>query len=119
MTKPPRPNRTRILSTRLTEVDEFVAELSADRELVERGIVRVTTLARPIMDGALTRIWVHAGAIIDGRPVVLERHVGELWGGDHDAAVHARAAAIAAALDTAIRKLGLQPRAGQLQEITA
>jgi hypothetical protein len=119
MSEPPRPSRLRVLSTRFSEVDEFIAELTADRELVEREIVRVTELARPVMHGALTRVWVHAGAIVDGRPVTLQIYVGDLWASAQDDDVQAEAAGLVDRLDAAIRGLGLEPRAGQLQEIAS
>jgi hypothetical protein len=115
----PQPSRVRVLSTGFTEVDEFIADLRADRELVERGIVRLTKLARPAMHGAITRVSVHAGAIVDGRPVVLERYVGELWGHPRDADVQVAATGLLDEIDAAIRELGLEPRAGHLEEIAS
>lgn len=113
------PVRDTTLSTRFTDVDEFVADLRVDRQLVERGIVRLTKIARPAMNGAITRVWVHAGAIVDGRAVVLERYIGDLWRAEADANVQAAATAIVDELEVAILELDLEPRAGHLQEISS
>lgn len=68
------------LRVRFTEPAEFLDELKRDRDLIERKIVRLSKLGKPSPDGAATAAYVVAGAIVAGRPVVLERYIGDLWG---------------------------------------
>lgn len=110
-------SRTSFLRVRFNEAPEFVRELEQDRELVERGLVRVTKAYRPAMGGVLTRVTVLAGAIVDGRPVILERLVGDLWGNPAaDNLVNADADAYIATLEAEVQRLGLTARGGLLEE---
>ena len=65
-----------------TEPNEFVAEIVRDQQrgLVERGLVRVTKVGRPVMNGTITRVTVEAAAIVDSRCVRLRHPCGDLWG---------------------------------------
>jgi hypothetical protein len=115
--------KTTIVVGRYTQPDEFLRDLEADKDDVERGIVRLTTVRRPSgPNGALTRISVEAGAIIEGRPVLLEHTVGELW--DHhtnDSEVKVRTTEVVEAIAAGVADLGLQLRAGvfELREVVA
>ena len=64
----------------LTELDEFLAEVDADRSEIAREIVRLTKQATPIMDGTITRITVDAGYRVSGEIVRFRTLVGDLWG---------------------------------------
>lgn len=107
-----------IVVARFTEVDEYLAELRGEHarsaHAIDRGIVRVSKLARPGGPGGmLTNVTVHAGAIVRGRLVVLERFVGQLWGsapGDDE--VQDRASEVVAELTAGLRDVGLEVRAG-------
>jgi hypothetical protein len=97
-----------------TEPGEFVAELARDhsRRLVERGIVRVTKVGRPAMNGTITRVSVEAAAIVDGRCVRLRCACGELWGMDGDDQVQRRASELVRELESRLLDGGLELRAG-------
>ena len=91
-----------MICARFSEPDEWAAEIIRDRDLVERQIVRVTKTARPVMDGAATRPVV-ASAIVEGRIVMLETCVGDLWGMAADEEVQERASRIARELEDELR----------------
>jgi hypothetical protein len=105
------------LRVRFSDANEFLAELGADRELVERGIVRVTTRRRPIHSGAVIRLELVAGAIVEGRPVLFERLAGDLWGHADDDGVTKAAQRDLDALEAGIVDLGLEVRPGLLEEV--
>ena len=109
------PHRTAYLVARFTDPREFVQDLTRDVDLVERGIVRVSKVARPAMQGAVTRVSVNAGAIVANRPVILETLIGDLWGSRDDAKVQAAATAAVDELEHALQAIGLQVRAGMLE----
>ncbi len=101
-----------------TEPNEFVGELARDhaRGLVERGIVRVTKVGRPAMNGTITRITVEAAAIVDSRCVRLRCQCGELWGMDADERVQRRASELVRQLESELLDGGLEVRAGVFDE---
>lgn len=108
-----------IVVARFTEVDEYIGELRGEHarsaHAIDRGIVRVSKLARAGGPGGmLTNVTVHAGAFVRGRLVVLERFVGQLWGsgapGDDE--VQDRASEVVAELTAGLRDVGLEVRAG-------
>jgi hypothetical protein len=96
-----------------TEPNEFVAEIARDdaRGLVERGIVRVTKVGRPVMNATITRVSVEAAAIVDGRCVRLRCVCGVLWGMVDDEQVQRRATELVRELESELRDAGLEPRA--------
>lgn len=104
--------RISYLVARFTDPREFVEDLARDVELVERKIVRVSKFARPAMQGTVTRVSVHAGAIVADRPVLLETLIGNLWGTGDDAKVQAAAMAAVNELEHALQAIGLQVRRG-------
>lgn len=108
--------RAHVLSVRFTEPAEYLAELKRDRDLVERGIIRVALVqhaAGPA--GVLIRLRVVAGAIVEGRPVIFERIIGDLWGQQAaDAEVLERAQRIKGELEDGLIDLGLEVRGGTL-----
>jgi hypothetical protein len=97
-----------------TEPNEFVAELARDhaRGLVERGIVRVTKVGRPAMNGTITRVTVEAAAIVDSRCVRLRCQCGDLWGMDGDQQVQERASELVRELESQLLDAGLELRVG-------
>jgi hypothetical protein len=97
-----------------TEPGEFVAELARDhsRGLVERGIVRVTKVGRPAMNGTITRVTVEAAAIVDSRCVRLRCPCGDLWGIDGEDQVQRRASELVRELESQLLDSGLELRAG-------
>jgi hypothetical protein len=101
------------IHARFADGDEFVTELTEDKELVERGIVRVAGRARIDSDGTEADILVEASAIIAGRLVALRQHCGRVYGvGDHDEQVRTRARDDIAWLRAELENLGLDVRAG-------
>ena len=104
--------RISYLVARFTDPREFVEELARDVDIVERKIVRVSKVARPAMEGTVTRVSVNAGAIVADRPVILETLIGDLWGFADDAKVQAAATAAVDELEHALQAIGLQVRAG-------
>lgn len=104
------------LRVRFTEPRELVAELKVDVDHVERRIVRLTTIARPLANGVATRVHVHAGAIVAGRAVILERYIGELWGvPETDDRTQREAAQALRWLEDRLAELELDVRAGVLE----
>lgn len=97
-----------------TEPTEFVAEIVRDhqRGLVDRGIVRVTKVGRPAMNGTLTRVTVEAAALVDARVVRLQTLCGDLWGGNIDEQVQTRASELVRELESELLDGGLEVRAG-------
>ena len=97
-----------------TEPGEFVTELARDhaRKYVERGIVRVTKVGRPAMNGTITRVTVEAAAIVEDRCVRLRVVCGDLWGIDGDEQVQKRATELVHELESQLLDAGLELRAG-------
>ena len=98
-----------------TEPGEFVDEMVRDqaRGLVERGIVRVTKVGRPAMNGTITRVTVEAAAVVDARVVRLRHPVGELWGLGGDEQVQTRASEVVRASgELAARRRARAPSRG-------
>jgi hypothetical protein len=101
-----------------TEPNEFIAEIVRDQQrgLVERGIVRVTKVGRPVMNGTITRVTVEAAAIVDSRCVRLRHPCGDLWGMDADEQVQRRASELVRQLESDLLDGGLEIRAGIYEE---
>ena len=105
-------------SVLFTEPNEFVAEIVRDQQrgLVERGIVRVTKVGRPVMNGTITRVTVEAAAVVDSRCVRLRHPCGDLWGMDADEQVQRRASELVRQLESDLLDGGLEVRAGVYDE---
>ena len=103
---------TDLICARFSEPSEWASEIIRDRDLVERQIARVTKTARPVMDGAATRAHVVASAIVEGRIIMLETCVGDLWGMAADEEVQARASRIVGQLVRELDAAGLEVRGG-------
>lgn len=102
----------RTITARDTQPDEYVEELRRDKELVERGLVRVTESARLDAAGALTHVAVVFSAIIEGRVVRLRVFCGSLWGGGADEDVQERASELVRKREPQLIDAGLEIRAG-------
>jgi len=107
------------ICTRFTEPAEFVRELARDHGegLVERGIARVSKVARPGHDGITTNVSVEASAIVAGRLVRLLVWCGELWGqrgGDEQ--VQDKASETVRTLENSLLEAGLEVRAGLFEQ---
>jgi len=103
---------TALICARFSEPRERAGEIIHDRDLVERQIARVTKTARPVMDGAATRAHVVASAIVEGRIIMLETCVGDVWGMAGDEEVQERASRIAGELEHELDAAGLEVRGG-------
>jgi len=85
-----------------------VNKIIRDRDLVEHQIARVTKTARPVMDGAASR----AHVVVEGRIILLETCVGDLWGMAADEEVQERASRIVGQLEHELNAAGLEVRGG-------
>ena len=103
---------TALICARFSEPSEWASEIIRDRDLVEHQIARVTKTARPVMDGAATRAHVVASAIVEGRIILLETCVGDLWGMADDEEVQERASRIVGQLEHELDAAGLEVRGG-------
>ncbi len=108
-------HRNAYLVARFTDPREFIEDLARDIDLVERKNVRVSKIARPARQGAVTRVIVTAGAIVADRPVILQTLIGDLWGSPEDAKVQAAATAAVDEFEQALQAIGLEVRAGMLE----
>lgn len=106
-------------AVRFHDLEAFAGELKADRDLVERGIVRVAFRRRPFFRGVNVPelLSLIAGAIVAGRYVRLELAIGELWGFDTDQGTRDRAQATETELRAAVEALGLELRDGVIEEL--
>ncbi|MDQ6807549.1 MAG: hypothetical protein M3065_21945 [Actinomycetota bacterium] len=98
-----------------TQPDEFVHDLIADKDDVDRGVVRLTKTARPAgpAGASLTRVSVEAGAIVGGRLLTLRVLCGDLWGqGVEDEKVQAHATELIRVLEEQLSGAGFNLRAG-------
>jgi hypothetical protein len=101
-----------VICARFSEPSEWADEIIRDRDLVERQIARVTKTARPVLDGAATSADVVASAIVEGRIILLQTCVGDLWGMAADEQVQERASRIVRELQEELLDAGLEVRAG-------
>ena len=101
---------------------EFLAELKQDCQQIARGIVRVTSLYRgSTVSPSLHHLSVVATARVGRDLVRLDYYCGDLWQiGDqdspHDQHVMERGQRISRALQDGCSQLGLEVRAGVLEE---
>ncbi len=103
---------TALIRARFSESSEWASEIIHDCDLVGRQIARVTKTARPVLDGAATRAHVVASAIVEGRVIMLETCVGDLWGMAADEEVQERASRIVGQLEHELAAAGLKVRGG-------
>ena len=103
------------MMVRFNSVEEFLAELAADVELVERKIVRVTNLFRQ-KSPSFHDVTVVASAIVRSHIVRLDRLVGAVMDTrdltESDREVRARADGILTEIELKVQKMGLNARAG-------
>ena len=109
--------KTALICARFSEPSEWAGEIIRDRDLVERQIARVTKIARPVLDGAATRAHVVASAIVEGRIILLETCVGDLWGIADDEEVQERASRIVSHLEHELDAAGLEVRGGVWERV--
>jgi hypothetical protein len=108
---------TIVVIARYTAPDEFLADLARDKDAVERGLVHVTQAIRPNAMGQRL-VAVHAGAIVGGRPMLLGREIGLLWGAQpQDEEVADESVRVQRQVEDAVTDLGLELRAGYLDVV--
>jgi len=98
---------------------EFAEELEKDAALVERRIVRLTNLFRTSSISPNIRdVLVLATYSVQGQVVRLERYCGDVWGinDQEDNKVLERAAKAQEMVKEACERLGLELRAGSLED---
>lgn len=102
---------------RFNEAKEFLAELAKDRDHVERRIVRLTNLYRPSPRVPSIQ---HLSVVVTtrvGRELVrLEAYCGDLWNLGRDQSALDKAKAIHQIIEDGCASLGLEVRAGVLDE---
>ena len=103
-------------TVKFTDAAEFTAELGKDWGLVERAIVRLTTVTRPAREvdiPELRHVSVVATALVDGRIVRLDRYCGQLWGvPEGDKQVLELAGQVQRLIEEFCVEAGLEVRAG-------
>jgi hypothetical protein len=111
---------------RFSDPDEFVAELARDPHAVARKLVRVTSSRYPVMNAAVTRLTVVAGAKVlsqtvgadgEGHDLVeLTAFVGDLWGQEaNDNPVLEKAQALMEDLEAKLTVHGFTTAAGRYE----
>ena len=108
---------TALICARFSEPSEWANKIIRDRDLVEHQIARVTKTARPVMYGAATRAQVVASAVVEGRIILLETCVGDLWGMAADEEVQERASRIVGQLEHELDAAGLEVRGGVWERV--
>jgi len=94
--------------------EEFLEELSKDKDEVYRKIVRITYLSRPSKASPnISHLSVVATARVAGEIYRLERYCGDIWRiEEQDKPVRDKAVAALTQLEEGCTKLGLEVRAG-------
>lgn len=102
---------------RFNQVEEFLEELAKDKDHIERGIVRLTNLYRPSRQVPSIQHLSVVATMRVGRDIIrLEVYCGDLWHLDRDQPVLDRAKALHTTLEEGCARLGLEVRAGVLEE---
>jgi hypothetical protein len=105
------------MTVRFYAVDEFLDELERDAAEAERGIVRLTNIYASSATLPFRHLSVVATYAVRGVVVRLERYVGDLVGTrTHDDPVVDRATGIQRTIEAKVRDLGLEIRAGTLED---
>lgn len=96
---------------------EFVEELKADAEKVDRGIVRVTQqFASSNLSPNVRSASIVATARIGDQIIRLDRYCGDLWGMDSaDEAVQRKLSDVMMFIDNAVTSFGLTVRPGVIE----
>lgn len=108
---------------RFTDPTEFVNEVCeviarTPGGAIEGGAARVAATTRPSGPaGALTRLTIHAGVIAKatGRPILLERELGDLWDHPDDEPLRQRGDAMLADLRRDLEACGLRVSGGLIE----
>jgi len=106
------------MKIQFNSIDDFIEDLRVDREKIERGIVRVNFLTKPLNSTPnVRRQFLIAQCIISGHVVALERYLGDIWGiGETDEKTHEKGDELRAALINKLRGMGLEIRGGMIEE---
>lgn len=100
-------------TVKFNDVDEFLTELKADAEHVDRDLIRITFRHRAEQSTPFRSIAVIASAVIGGHVVTLEARSGTFFGGSPEAdTAKQEAQKAAAAIEAAAKELGMEVRAG-------
>jgi len=103
---------------KLTDHNEFIAEMARDSVYVERQIVRLTQELKPTRISVnILDISVVAGYIVQGHLVELRRYCGQVWqiNERQDNEVYNKAKGIMQAIEATAEKLGLEVRPGYIE----
>ncbi len=93
-------------------IEEFLTEITRDRECIDRGILRITVLRR--FHDPFVHIFLLATAVIDRTVVRLDHRLGECFASDATAAagIGKKAEELMNRLHREAEQLGLEVRAG-------
>ena len=98
-------------------VEEFLAELEKDQDLVERKIVRLTCLyQQSTMTPVIRHLFVVATYKAGGEIVQFKDFCGDLWNLEQDEKTIQRSVAIQEKIEEASKEYGLEIRAGMYTE---
>lgn len=105
-------------TVRFNAPEEFVEELARDADRVHRRIVRVTCrYSASRLSPNIHHLSVVASALVDGQVIQLERYVGDIWRiPEEDGKVYAQRDQVMGELAQRLAALGLEVRAGVLEE---
>ena len=101
------------------QVKEFIAELYKDEGKVERNLVRCTKLFEASrLSPNIRHVSVFSTYSVDGQVITLTRYCGDIWGinEERDAEVIAKADQLLMTIEASCKRLGLETRAGMLEE---
>ena len=106
-------------TTKFNVVEEFCAEIENDAPEIDRGIVRITDMSRgSTVSPNIRHIFAMATYSVAGQVVRLECYCGDVWGinQETDKKVYEKAEKIRQTVAMTCENLGLQRRAGILEE---
>ncbi len=93
-------------------IEEFLTEITKDKERIDRGILRVTVLRR--FHDPFVHLFLLATAVLGGTIVRLDQRLGECFAADTTAVagIGKKAEELMARLEREAKQLGLEVRAG-------
>mgnify|MGYP001592156555 CR=1 FL=1 len=97
---------------RFNLVEEFLEELEKDKEIVERKIVRITSLFTQTKDFPIKHLSVVASYKVAGELVRLKVFCGQIWESEHDKEVIDKARQIRNRIEKTCQEFTLEVRAG-------
>ena len=105
-------------TVKFSDPEDFLAELEKDKDLVDRGIVRLVYSFTPTkISPNIQHLSVLATALVAGQVYRLESYCGDLWRIEgQDQPVYDKGAKIKKEIEDGCAKLGLEVRGGAIGE---